>query len=234
MKDSIDNFSILKLFAQIYKPIVFILTLLVGSFMLDHGEPLNLSDVSPSGILSLEFADSTASINIVEAWEKESLSKGRDIVFWEKGKTNISYINIAKTSIYIDFGFIILYCSVIYYLMYNTLTQWDNRFETFFGQAFDGQINRFLSKNKVKISLILALTIGFLDSVENILMLFKLYSPKALYSNIFTSLKFLLLGLSAFFIFYTTVYWFLIVYLGKSDTLKNKIKLILKEVGFIR
>lgn len=234
MKDSIENSLMLRLFTQLYKPIVFILALLVGSFMIDHGEPLNLSDVSPSGILSLEFANSKSSINIVESWEKESLPKGRDIVFWEKGKTNVSYISIAKTSIYLDFGFIILYCSVIYYLMYSTLTQWDNRFETFFGQTFDGEINRFLSKNKVKISLILVITIGFLDSVENILMLFKLSSSKAIYCNIFTSFKFLLLGLSAFFIFYTTVYWFLIVYLGKSDTLKNKITSILRNVGFIR
>lgn len=199
-----------------------ILCALVGSYMLDLGKSLKQSDISPSGIISLELADNSMATFIVKSWKND--------------KTNIGSLNLekARCSIYIDFFFILLYASLLYKFMLHTLEKWTGNFETFFGKKYDDLINNFIKNYKIKFSMFLVIIIGLLDVTENNLMLFKIKNTGNYYIPYFAVLKFVLLAISIFFIFYSYIYWFLISYMGEENAFKNSLNKILIKIGFIQ
>lgn len=211
-------------------------TLILMAWMGDHGLPLKKNDISPYGILSLEFADSLQSAKILEQWTRDSVvEETPPFSSWlvKKSSSKQSLMKIAENDLGYDFLFIVFYSLSFFYLLSFSLSYWKlNHIKILFSlfSKSDFRWLSFLSGKKILFCAILIFLIAGLDIIENITLLNIIEGfmskKSSLYSStfLFTISKFSLLLFSTLIILYTFYYRMLITLFIDQQVLTDKIK----------
>lgn len=224
--------------------IVTIITIAQMAWLSDHGQALRNKDISANGIGDLELATDKNIYKLLKVWCNSTAVELQPFIvkLLHGGRTDNNprnLIEIAQTDIYWDFPFIVFYSALAYILLLKALSFWRLShlrilLNLFYKSGYKSLA--VLSSKKVGIALAWAATIGVLDVLENIAMLYALSNFEDNTVTIilpisFAAVKFTLLFAGIIFILLTFIYFSILLLITSPKNVIERVKTIATEIN---
>ena len=214
------------------------------AWLADHGQALRNKDISANGIGDLELATDKNIYKLLKVWHNSSAVELQPflIKLLHGGKpddTPHSLTDIAKTDIYWDFPFIVFYSALAFILLLKALSFWRlSHLKILLNLGFKSEYSSLaiLSGKKVVIALVWAVTIGVLDVLENLAMLYALSNFEDNTVTIilpisFAAPKFILLFAGIIFILLTFIYFSILLLITSPTNLIERLRRLKTEIN---